>query len=166
MPARAAMAQRENWCRLAPPRVRKVGNRDRLRRVFAFAYIRMGLPAEKRDPNAPPVKKVIGRPFQKGNNANPGGRPKGLRQKALEADAATGGFNFYVSVINDPKARLSDRIECKKLVSAYSYGRPADKVLSGELGSEEDRVAAGLSDERILELLEKLEAEDPPANKP
>jgi hypothetical protein len=74
-----------------------------------------------------------GRPFEKGNRANPGGRPKGLARLAREyTDDGETLIRFWVAVKNGepmPDGRepsLRDSLEASKLLAAYGYGKPAE----------------------------------------
>lgn len=84
-----------------------------------------------------------GRPFKKGQSGNPGGRPKGdpaVKEmlKAATADAA----KLLIDTINNPAAKLEQRIECAKVVMDRVYGK-ATQQIEGNLDNKIEIVLGG-----------------------
>ena len=84
-------------------------------------------------------RKVVGRPFEKGNRANPGGRPKtepivSALKAALQVPAANGdGTNLQVGVAKLMQQWCAGDPHAQKLVLAYVEGMPRQTIdLRGE----------------------------------
>ena len=71
-----------------------------------------------------------GRPFKKGESGNPGGRPKGLAERAREL--TNGGdelAEFMVQVFRgEHGARLKDRMDAASWLSDRGFGRPTQQL--------------------------------------
>ncbi len=68
-----------------------------------------------------------GRPFAKGNCANPGGRPKlaeELRKKALKA-VEDHVIDFWIEQVT---TRSDDAVKCSELLAAYGLGKPPQRL--------------------------------------
>lgn len=74
-------------------------------------------------------KRVIGRPFPRGNNANPGGRPrKDARFTKLAKGYALEGLKLAASIARDKSEKTCDRLEAIRIVQERAYGRPVAAV--------------------------------------
>jgi hypothetical protein len=68
--------------------------------------------------------RVVGRPFEKGQSGNPGGRPKGIAARAREATGDGAALIAYlVAVVENPAERTADRLEAAKLLLDRGWGR-------------------------------------------
>lgn len=105
---------------------------------------------ETADPK--PKGKPRGRPFAKGNNANPGGRPKGVATRAREliGDDPQALLGVFLEIASDPAEKSADRISAAKEYLARAYGQaPAYAPVEGdplELG-DVDRAIGAVVDE-------------------
>jgi hypothetical protein len=76
-------------------------------------------------------RKQRGRPFKSGVSGNPGGRPKGSRNKrtrALLEAAQVGGelpLDYMLAVMRDPKAQARRRDDMAKAAAPYVHSRLA-----------------------------------------
>lgn len=71
-----------------------------------------------------------GRPFQPGQSGNPAGRPPGARNRRtqeiwdkLEAQGSTDPAEFLASVVDDPKADASLRVNAANALMPYKYSK-------------------------------------------
>lgn len=116
--------------------------------------------AQNRDESAKPVR---GRPFEPGNRANPGGRPKGLSAKVRELAPPEKLTEFYLAILNrDGKelrklgikvseVQLSDRLKAADWLADRGYGKaPQHTPVEGadplELDGVDASIAAVLDD--------------------
>lgn len=117
--------------------------------------------AQKREETAKPVR---GRPFEPGNRANPGGRPKGLASKIRELVPAEQLAEFYLALwMRDGKVlrklgikvgdvTLADRTRAADWLADRGYGKaPQFAPVEGEDPLE-------LIDHRIADVLDELAA--------
>src|SRR5262245_66056085 len=65
--------------------------------------------------------------FPKGVSGNPGGRPQGLCKATRELVGEDGHrlAEFWVSIMDDPMRRDSDRLEASRLLADRGWGRAA-----------------------------------------
>lgn len=69
--------------------------------------------------------KPRGKPFQKGESGNPKGRPRVVEEfRELCREASPEAFQ----VLKDSLSSPFGRIEAAKLILAYAWGKPTDKV--------------------------------------
>jgi hypothetical protein len=69
----------------------------------------------------------VGRPFHPGQSGNPGGRPKGLARatRELVGDDGMKLAAFWLSIMDDPMRRDSDRLEASRLLADRGWGKAA-----------------------------------------
>lgn len=69
-----------------------------------------------------------GRPFQKGQSGNPGGRPKQTPEQrdALQAirELAPVAADKLAELLDDPKASPAVRVQCIQIILERTYGKP------------------------------------------
>jgi len=72
----------------------------------------------------------VGRPFEPGNNKNPGGRPKRLEELAASIREHTAELQQRLLELarGMHKARPVDQIAAIKLLYAYGYGNPIQAI--------------------------------------
>jgi hypothetical protein len=119
-----------------------------------------------------PAKRRGGRPFQKGQSGNPGGRPKTAWLREWLAEATDKNPNnprrlviaqaLYLTAID---RRHRDHVRAAELILAYELGKPVESVeLSGPDGGPIESVDAfdGMTSERELARIQELltEAKD------
>src|SRR5262245_60990717 len=70
---------------------------------------------------------VTGRGFMPGRSGNPGGRPQGLARATRELVGEDGVklAEFWVSIMEDPLRRDSDRLEASRLLAERGWGKAA-----------------------------------------
>jgi len=75
------------------------------------------------------VKKTPGKPFQKGQSGNPGGRPK-VPEEIKEAFRAAGpnACECLCKIIADPAAKDSDKIRAAEVILDRGFGKPTQSV--------------------------------------
>ena len=78
---------------------------------------------------------ITGAGFVPGQSGNPAGRPRGLARitRELVADDGRPIAEFWLATMNDPGAKLSERLEASRLLADRGWGK-ADK---GEPTAEE-----------------------------
>ncbi len=97
--------------------------------------MKRGVPAtaEKRAESAPKKKMPVGRPFQKGNCANPGGRPKEAPEvKALARVHTVECIGTLVEIMRKGESERS-RVAAAESLLCRAWGKPAQPV-TGEDG--------------------------------
>ena len=74
-------------------------------------------------------KKVPGKPFQKGQSGNPGGRPK-VPEELREAFRANSqdACDALCKILKDPAAKDSDKIRAAEIILDRGYGKPTQAV--------------------------------------
>jgi hypothetical protein len=73
-----------------------------------------------------PRKRGPGRPFQKGQTGNPGGRSKELADiRALIRDSLPKAVAYLLALVDDDNARPEIRLEAVKTLLAYGVAKPA-----------------------------------------
>jgi Family of unknown function (DUF5681) len=77
---------------------------------------------------------TIGRPFQKGQSGNPGGRPKEVAEvKELAREHMPAAINALVSIMNNPKASDAARVSAATALLDRGYGKPQQHI-DAEIG--------------------------------
>jgi hypothetical protein len=77
---------------------------------------------------------TIGKPFQKGQNGNPGGRPKVVAEVRELARAHTGeAVQTLVSIVTNPKSAPAARVSAANSLLDRGYGKPPQHI-TGEDG--------------------------------
>jgi hypothetical protein len=75
----------------------------------------------------------IGKPFQKGQSGNPGGRPKVVAEvKELARAHTSEAVKTLVSIMNDPKCPPAARVSAANALLDRGYGKPPQYVTSQE----------------------------------
>jgi hypothetical protein len=102
--------------------------------------------------------KPRGKPIQKGQVLNPGGRPKLPEElKAAFRAAAPEALEVLEKVMRSTKAAPAARIKAAEVILNRGYGTPTQSV---ELTNPDGSLGAKLTHEQALERLEELRAED------
>jgi hypothetical protein len=100
-----------------------------------------------------------GRPFQPGRSRDPGAWPKGLARatRELVGDDGMKLAEFWVSIMEDPMRRDSDRLEASKLLADRGWGKaPAYEPIEGDpFDLEEMEAAAEEFRRRVIRLAER-----------
>jgi hypothetical protein len=72
---------------------------------------------------------TIGRPFQKGQSGNPGGRPKAIAEvKELAREHTGKAVETLVSIMSDPKAPPAARVSAANALLDRGYGKPPQHI--------------------------------------
>jgi hypothetical protein len=111
--------------------------------------------ANSTEQQAPPRKRVVGRPFRKGQSGNPSGRPKALQELVSLARAETlATFQKLVELrdqADDPRVQLAAAQE----ILNRGYGKPT-QLLAGDpeqpLRHEHQVDLGALTDEQLAAL--------------
>ena len=78
---------------------------------------------------------TIGRPFQKGQSGNPGGRPKEIAEvKELAREHMPAAIEALASIMNNPKASDAARVSAASALLDRGYGK-APQHIDAEIGS-------------------------------
>src|SRR5262249_28380790 len=77
----------------------------------------------------------IGRPFQKGQSGNPGGRPKEIAEvKELARQHVPAAIEVLASIMNNTKASDAARVSAASALLDRAYGKPQQHI-DAEIGS-------------------------------
>src|SRR5262245_34970080 len=72
---------------------------------------------------------TIGKPFQKGQSGNPGGRPKEIAEvKELAREHMPAAIEALVSIMNNPKASDAARVSAATALLDRGYGKPQQHI--------------------------------------
>jgi len=96
-------------------------------------------------------KRVVGRPFQPGNCANPGGRPKVPQTvKALAREFTEVSIRRLAAIVNSENATQSAQVQAATALLDRGWGKPLQQLEVGEAGAfnemSEDEVDRYISD--------------------
>ena len=76
----------------------------------------------------------IGKPFQKGQSGNPGGRPKVVAEvKELAREYTAEAIQTLVSIMTNPKSASAARVSAANALLDRGYGKPPQHI-TGENG--------------------------------
>jgi hypothetical protein len=114
---------------------------------------------------APQNRNGSGR-WPRGVSGNPGGRPQGLARAARELVGEDGMklAEFWLSIMEDPMRRDSDRLEASKLLADRGWGRAA--VFQPQEGDPLDLAALEGAAETFTARILKLAGEAEPEASP
>src|SRR3954452_23772884 len=77
---------------------------------------------------------TIGKPLEKGQSGNPGGRPKVIAEiQALAREHTTSAVETLVTIMNDQKAAPASRVSAANALLDRGYGKPPQHI-TGEGG--------------------------------
>ena len=77
---------------------------------------------------------AIGKPFQKGQSGNPGGRPKAIAEvKQLAREHTADAIQTLVSIMSDSKSPPAARVSAANTLLDRAYGKPPQHI-TGENG--------------------------------
>lgn len=120
----------------AKPKVRKEGNfkvldaegasLEQVKEFFCEAI------TDKASQNRVPARKMpVGRLFQKGNVANPGGRPKEIRQlKELAREHTVEAIETFVKIMRDKEAPPAARVMAADKLLDRGYGKATQHMVA------------------------------------
>src|SRR5215813_4692010 len=78
---------------------------------------------------------TIGKPFQKGQSGNPGGRPREIAEvKELAREHMPAAIEALASIMNNPKASDAARVSAASALLDRGYGK-APQHIDAEIGS-------------------------------
>src|SRR5262245_26291041 len=117
---------------------------------------------------------TIGKPFQKGQSGNPGGRPKEIAEvKELAREHMPDAIEALASIMNNPKASDAARVSAATALLDRGYGK-APQHIDAEIGSyvallprpydTAEEWAAAIKGEMALKQHHKLDAQEPNAS--
>jgi hypothetical protein len=78
---------------------------------------------------------ITGKGFMPGRSGNPGGRPQGLARATRELVGEDGHrlAEFWLSIMDDPMRRDSDRLEASRLLADRGWGKaPSFEAQQGD----------------------------------
>lgn len=80
--------------------------------------------------------KVRGRPIQKGQVLNPGGRPKIPEEfKQLAKENSLVALQKVIEILNNPKSKNSERLKAAEIIMDRAWGKPTQSTeISGPGG--------------------------------
>jgi Family of unknown function (DUF5681) len=71
----------------------------------------------------------IGKPFEKGQSGNPGGRPKVVAEvKELAREHTAEAIQTLVSIMSDPKSAPAARVSAANALLDRGYGKPPQHI--------------------------------------
>jgi Family of unknown function (DUF5681) len=99
--------------------------------------------------------------FPKGVSGNPGGRPQGLARATRELVGEDGMklAQFWLSIMEDPMRRDSDRLEASRLLADRGWGKAA--VYQPQEGDPLDLAAAEQAAEEFRAAILRLAPSEP-----
>src|SRR5262245_37687483 len=117
---------------------------------------------------------TIGKPFQKGQSGNPGGRPKEIAEvKELARAHMPAAIEALASIMNNPKASDAARVSAATALLDRGYGK-APQHIDAEIGSYVVRLPrpydtaeeweAAVKVEMAMRQRHKLDAQEPKAS--
>src|SRR5215510_15973519 len=72
---------------------------------------------------------TVGKPFQKGQSGNPGGRPKVVAEvKELAREHTPEAIRTLVSIMNNPKLAPAARVSAANSLLDRGYGKPPQHI--------------------------------------
>jgi len=111
---------------------------------------------------------ITGRGFRPGQSGNPGGRPRSLAKITREVvgDDGRAIAEFWLATMNDPAAKLSERLEASRLLADRGWGKPGVfEPLEVESGLR-TRLTIEEIDREIQQLEAEIAARDSPRGGP
>src|SRR5262249_12966667 len=109
--------------------------RTRLNPMRVRRALTLGQTCRTAAQNSKETAMTIGRPFQKGQSGNPGGRPKEIAEvKELAREHMPAAIEALVSIMNNPKASDAARVSAATALLDRGYGKPQQHI-DAEIGS-------------------------------
>ena len=100
--------------------------------------------------SAQSARRVIGRPFVKGQTGNPGGRPKAeVDVVAIARRNGPEAIQMLAEIMRNPKASESARVSAANSLLDRGFGKPVQKI-DGDLTLR--RPLVEMTDDELLEL--------------